>query len=118
MSQSTFTPTSTGEHVPLLVGGEWRQSSTDRFSDIYNPSQGKVIGRTPLCQADEVSHVVDVAAAALDDWGNTPVVDRARLMFQFHALFDQHFDELAELITRNMERRMARPRRRSNGASK
>ncbi len=86
--------------VPLLVGGEWKTVAAARWGDVYNPSRGSIIGRVPLCSADEVAKVVDAAVAAGPDWANTPVVDRARLMFRFHALLSEHFEELATLVTR------------------
>ena len=33
-------------------------------------------------------------------WAETPVVDRARVMFQYRELIGKHFDELAALVTR------------------
>ncbi len=88
------------EQIPVLVSGKLDQVATDRFCDVHNPSQGTVIGRTPLCSAEQTAKVVDVAAAALPAWAETPVVERARIMFRFHALMTEHRDELAAIITR------------------
>jgi len=95
------------QQVPILVGGNWQQVSTAEFTDVFNPSLGQVIGRTPLCNAAETAKVVEVAAAALSDWAETPVVDRARIMFRFHSLMDEHLDELAALVTREHGKTLA-----------
>ncbi len=86
--------------VPLLVGGQWQNSSSQRFGDVYNPSTGQVIARVPMCSAAEVDTVVQAAHRALPAWGDTPAVDRARVMFRFRELMQANFDELAALVTR------------------
>ncbi len=85
--------------VPILCAGEWHDATTERWAEIYNPSRGSVVGSVPLCTAQETERVVSAAAAALPEWSNTPVVERARIMFRFHALMDAHLDELAALVT-------------------
>lgn len=86
--------------VQNLIGGQWRDSASTRFSDIHNPSTGQVIARSPLASAEETNSVIEAAAAALPAWRETPVVERARIMFRYRDLMAQHFDELAELVTR------------------
>src|SRR5215831_8320379 len=88
------------DHVPMLIGGRWETVRSSRFGDVYNPSTGKVIAQVPLCTAAEVDRVVQAAAAALPSWAETPVVERARVMFRFRDLLSQHADELASCVTR------------------
>ncbi len=97
MATSAETATSS---VPTLVGGTWQTSSATATSDVYNPSTGKVIAQVPLCDKQETDAVVAAAAAALPAWSATPVVERARVMFKFRDLIEQHFEELAALVTR------------------
>ncbi|MEZ6190359.1 MAG: CoA-acylating methylmalonate-semialdehyde dehydrogenase [Phycisphaerales bacterium] len=86
--------------VQNLIGGRWVDSAATRFGDIYNPSTGKVIARSPLSSGSETAQAVEAAAAALPAWSETPVVERARVMFRFRDLMTRHFDELAALVTR------------------
>ncbi len=92
--------TSQIEHVPLLVDGQWKTSGSTSTADVYNPSTGKIIARVPLCSAEETAAVVEVAAAALPKWSATPAVERARVMFRYRQLIEEHFEELAALVTR------------------
>ncbi len=85
--------------VPWLQAGEWLTGPAARFDDVYNPSTGKVIGRVPLCSAEQTGSVVEAAHAALPAWSATAVVERARVMFRFRALLEQYFEELAALVT-------------------
>ncbi len=86
--------------VQNLIGGRWQTSDTQRFGDVYNPSTGQVIARAPLCSAQETAKAVEAASAALPAWSETPVVERARVMFRFRELMAQNFEELAALVTR------------------
>src|SRR5215510_6873241 len=88
------------ESVRILTRGKWIEPKASRFGDVFNPSTGQVIARVPFAGAKQTGEVVEAAAAALPAWAETPVVERARLMFRFRALLEKHFDELAALVTR------------------
>ena len=88
------------QHVPFLIGGHWTTSRSGRFGPVYNPSTGEVIATVPFCTAEEVDRVVQTAAAAFPAWAETPIVERARVMFQFRERLAAHADELASLATR------------------
>jgi malonate-semialdehyde dehydrogenase (acetylating)/methylmalonate-semialdehyde dehydrogenase len=81
---------------------------------VYNPSTGQVIGRVPFCSAEQTNGVVEAAAAALSAWSDTPVVERARLMFRFRGLLEQNFEELAALVTREHGKTIAEARAEVN----
>jgi malonate-semialdehyde dehydrogenase (acetylating)/methylmalonate-semialdehyde dehydrogenase len=92
--------TAAPERVSLLVGGRWETSRASRFGDVFNPSTGAVIAAVPFCTADEVDHAVQSAAAALAPWAETPVVERARIMFRFREYLVRDAEKLAQLVTR------------------
>jgi malonate-semialdehyde dehydrogenase (acetylating)/methylmalonate-semialdehyde dehydrogenase len=96
--------------VPMLVGGDWRTSRSERNGPVHNPSNGRVIARTPLCTTAEVDLAVQAAAAALPAWAETPAVDRARALFRYRDLLDRHADELARLVTREHGKTLAESR--------
>jgi malonate-semialdehyde dehydrogenase (acetylating)/methylmalonate-semialdehyde dehydrogenase len=84
----------------MLCGGQWIASSSARRGDVFNPSTGQVIAHVPFCTAEEVDRVVGVAAEALEGWSNTPVVERARLMYRFRQICLDRFEDLARCVTR------------------
>ncbi|MEO1235881.1 MAG: CoA-acylating methylmalonate-semialdehyde dehydrogenase [Planctomycetota bacterium] len=96
----TMTAPPLPEAVPALIGGSWRTPDTDRYTEVFNPSTGRPIARTPLGDAALVDVAVEAANAALPAWSETPAVERARVMFAYRQLVEQHFDELAALVTR------------------
>lgn len=67
---------------------------------VYNPSRGEVIARAPAGGAAEVRQAVEAARKALPSWSETPVVDRARVLFRYKALLEAQFESLARLVTR------------------
>ena len=83
-----------------FIGGELAEVSSSQLSPVYNPSRGEVIARTPDSDAQAVDQAVQAARRALPDWADTPAVERARVMFRFAHLLEEHFDELARLVTR------------------
>ncbi|TWT41643.1 CoA-acylating methylmalonate-semialdehyde dehydrogenase [Botrimarina hoheduenensis] len=100
--------------VPLLIGGQWIEPAASAWEEVFNPSSGAVIARTPLVGAAEVDAAVRAAAAALPDWSATPVVERARVMFRFRALLEERFEEVATLLTREHGKTLAEARAEVN----
>src|ERR1019366_8629839 len=85
---------------PVWIGGEWRRIANVPATPVHNPSTGEVIAETPLCTAQHVDEAVEAAAAAFPGWWETPPTDRARILFRFKALLEEHFEELVTSNTR------------------
>jgi malonate-semialdehyde dehydrogenase (acetylating)/methylmalonate-semialdehyde dehydrogenase len=86
--------------APFFIDGEWLRPSALATSPVFNPSTGDVIAAVPLAGATEAAAAVRAADAAFPAWADTPVVERARLMFRYRALLENRFDEIARLISR------------------
>jgi malonate-semialdehyde dehydrogenase (acetylating)/methylmalonate-semialdehyde dehydrogenase len=71
-----------------------------RTAEVFNPSTGDVTGLVRLADASTVDAAVAAARAAFPAWSETSALNRARVMFKFKALLEQHHDELARCITR------------------
>ena len=88
--------------VPLLrdlVGGKWTDSRATAHVDVFNPATGAVIAKTPLGTRADVDAAVAAAKAAFPGWRATPVVERARSMFAFKNRLEEHFEEIARIVT-------------------
>ncbi len=97
----------TVETCQCLIGGSWIDGQTDRLGEVWNPSTGQVIANVPLCQDRDVDRAVQAAKKAFPAWRNTPAVDRAHLMFRFHALLLKHADEIARIVSREHGKTLA-----------
>ncbi|HYO94356.1 MAG TPA: aldehyde dehydrogenase family protein, partial [Polyangiaceae bacterium] len=82
-----------------FVNGKATASRTERWSDVYDPASGSVSSVVPMSTAEDVNVAVAAAKAAFAGWSATPPVRRARVLFRFKALLDEHLDELAALLT-------------------
>ena len=82
-----------------FIHGAVTAGKSSRQQDVYNPATGAVSGKVALASAADVSTAVAAAQAAFPAWADTPPIRRARVMFKFLELVNQHKDELAQLIT-------------------
>jgi malonate-semialdehyde dehydrogenase (acetylating) / methylmalonate-semialdehyde dehydrogenase len=82
-----------------FIGGHWVPSSGTEMLDVHNPARGAVIAKTPMSTGADVDAAVVAAAKAFPRWSETPPVVRARAMFTFKQLLEQHFEELARIVT-------------------
>ena len=82
-----------------FINGKPTDSKTERWGDVFNPALGTVASRVPMSTAADVDVAVAAARQAFEGWSATPALRRARVMFRFKALLDEHIDELAGLLT-------------------
>jgi malonate-semialdehyde dehydrogenase (acetylating)/methylmalonate-semialdehyde dehydrogenase len=88
--------------IPNLIGSEWRMPSNGAASlPVYNPATGQVIEQVPMSGSREVDAAVQAALEAYPAWSRTALMERVRLMFRYKALLEDHFEELAAIITRH-----------------
>ncbi|TFY96615.1 CoA-acylating methylmalonate-semialdehyde dehydrogenase [Ramlibacter humi] len=81
------------------IDGKVVPGQSGRTADVFNPASGKVTGKVALASNAEVAKAVASAQAAFPKWAETPPIRRARVMFKFLELLNQHRDELAAAIT-------------------
>lgn len=84
-----------------FIGGQCAAGASGRFGNVFDPAQGRVAARVPFANAADVGEAVAAAKAAFPAWSETPPLKRARKMFRFKQLLDEHLDEIAGLITRD-----------------
>ena len=85
--------------VRNFIGGKWEERDGRDTEPVYNPATGEVVAETPLSTKEDVDRAVKQAEAAFPGWAATPVIERARVLFRFKALLEEHFDELRDLVT-------------------
>ena len=69
-----------------------------RMQDVYNPATGEAEKLVLLASKATVNDVIVSAQHAFVEWRNTPVSKRARVMFKFKSLLEEHADEIIALI--------------------
>ncbi|WP_445777914.1 CoA-acylating methylmalonate-semialdehyde dehydrogenase [Shewanella sp.] len=85
-------------NISHYVNGQITQES-QRTQTIYDPATGQARGQVSLASQDEVANAIAAAKTAFATWSQVTPLNRARVLFKFKALVEQHTDKLAELIT-------------------
>jgi malonate-semialdehyde dehydrogenase (acetylating)/methylmalonate-semialdehyde dehydrogenase len=98
------------ERVPALIGGRFQESGSDEVDPIYDPATGETIALLPYSTPEEIDRAVGAAAEAFPAWADTPVPERAQVMFRFKALLEDLFEELSRLVTHENGKTLAEAR--------
>ncbi len=91
-----FTATTEVGHY---IGGRVVASTSGRRQPVYNPATGAVARQVALASVQEVDAAVAAAQAAFPAWADTPPLRRARVLFRFLELMNQHRDHIAAMLT-------------------
>jgi malonate-semialdehyde dehydrogenase (acetylating)/methylmalonate-semialdehyde dehydrogenase len=87
------------ETINHYIGGGDAEG-TGRFADVYNPALGEPCARVALASREDVDAAVAAASAAFPAWSATPPLARARVLFKYLQLCQQHTDEFAGMVVR------------------
>ncbi|KTS76838.1 methylmalonate-semialdehyde dehydrogenase [Pseudomonas oryzihabitans] len=89
---------STTPVIGHYINGEV-STQAERFSDVFNPAEGVVKARVAQATVQTVDQAVAAAKAAFPAWSEQSALRRARILFRFKELLDQHHKALAAIIT-------------------
>ena len=82
-----------------FIAGRAVAGTSGRSGPVHNPATGELRGSVAYASADETRDAIAAAEAALPAWAATPPLQRARVMFRYKALLEQHAAEIAALLT-------------------
>ncbi|MBA3988624.1 MAG: methylmalonate-semialdehyde dehydrogenase (CoA acylating) [Idiomarina sp.] len=86
------------KQVQLYIGGEFVDSASEQMIPVTNPATQEVIAQVPCATEQEVHQAIANAKAVFQDWKETPVSERARVMMRYQALLKEHHDEIATIL--------------------
>lgn len=81
-----------------FISGQHVDSASQRVAYVYNPATGEQTAHVSLASAEEARNAVKVADQAFHEWSKVTPLKRARILFKFKALVEEHTDDLARLI--------------------
>ncbi|MFE0025305.1 CoA-acylating methylmalonate-semialdehyde dehydrogenase [Amycolatopsis sp. NPDC059021] len=87
------------ELVPHWIDGARTPGVSTRRGEVFQPATGAVARQVALAGESDVDTAVASAVKAAQDWSETSLTSRTRILFKFRELVDAHRDELARLIT-------------------
>lgn len=86
------------EKLKYFAGGEYRQSRTESYNEVVNPSTGEVTALVPCCTKEEVEEVIATAKEAYKSWSKVPIVKRVAVLYKVRQLIEEHMEELTYLV--------------------
>lgn len=90
----------------MLIGGQLVEGSST--IDIVNPADESVVAKCPVASETQLEQAVKAANDAFVSWRNTSSSERAELVNKMIATIKEHQDELAEIITLEQGKPLAR----------
>ncbi len=87
------------ETLSHIINNQHVTARPHEWGNVYNPATGAVIGQVPLDDGQAVDQAVEASHQAYLSWADTPILERARVMFRFRELLVRHQEEVAALIT-------------------
>ena len=102
----SLTPTHTTEqgHVyQNFIGGQWCPSSSGETFESTNPARtSEVIGHYQKSTVADIADAIEAASKAQRAWAAVPAPERGEILFRTARLLEQHKEEFATLMTREM----------------
>ena len=96
--------------LKLYISGKWVDSESDRIYEDVNPATGGVIAEFPSATDAEIEAAVQSAQAAVSSWGEVPLRDKARYLFDFRGKFEENFDMLCRVLVQDHGRTIGEAR--------
>lgn len=85
------------------INGKWVDSKSGVTFGVTDPATDNIIGTMPDMTKDDTEEAIKAAAAALPSFRKTTPRERARMLRKWYDLMMENFDDLAKLITWEME---------------
>jgi len=86
------------EFVGHYINGE-DVADSGRSEPVTNPATGAVARHVAMASEETVEAAIAAAQAAFPAWRNTPPAKRARLMFRYKQLLEEHAEEIVAMLT-------------------
>ena len=81
------------------IGGEETTGGSTRTAPVYDPATGAVQAEVLLAERADVDAAVTAAKRAFEAWGDVSLTRRARVMFKFRELVNEHVDEITRIVS-------------------
>jgi malonate-semialdehyde dehydrogenase (acetylating)/methylmalonate-semialdehyde dehydrogenase len=81
------------------IDGKPASGQSNRTGPVWNPATGEQQAAVQLAEPADVDEAVKAAARAFEQWRDTAVVRRARIMFKFRELVERNLDDAARIVS-------------------
>src|SRR3954453_8628588 len=84
----------------IYIDGAWVPATGTKSIDVYDSTDGSVIGSIPEGTADDVDKAAKAARAAFDAWSQTSPEERGKFCTRIGEGLAARMDEIATVVTR------------------
>jgi len=88
------------QHDKIYIDGAWVASKGSKTIDVFDSTDGSVIGSIPEGTAADVDAAAKAARAAFDAWSQTSPEERGKYMTRIGEGLAARMDEIATIVTR------------------
>ncbi len=85
-----------------LINGQWCNSKSEKFIEIKSPINEEIVGRVPAMTKEEVDEVIKVAANAKAKWRETPINERAKILYRAADILQERIVDLSDILIREI----------------
>jgi malonate-semialdehyde dehydrogenase (acetylating) / methylmalonate-semialdehyde dehydrogenase len=85
--------------VQHWIDGKPTSGRAERTAPVWNPATGEQQAEVVLGGADDVDTAVTAAGRAFEEWSDTSLSRRTKVMFAFREVVNRRINELAEVIS-------------------
>ncbi len=96
--------------VPNYIAGQWTSFDASEVSKVVNPTTSEVLGVVASDGSSDVTAAIEAASRAFPEWRSVPPGERIQYLFKFKALLEDHFEEIARVVTAENGKTLAESR--------
>ncbi|HNW85429.1 MAG TPA: NADP-dependent glyceraldehyde-3-phosphate dehydrogenase [Candidatus Limiplasma sp.] len=82
-----------------LYDGGWVKPSSGVYIDIISPVDGSLVGRVPAMNREDVDRAIANTKENLQSWAETPIYERARVLYHAADLLEANAEEIGHILT-------------------
>src|SRR3989442_10907800 len=85
------------QKMKMLIGGDWKDSSTGARSSVIDPSSGEIIAEAPRASKQDAKGAIDAAKSAFEspEWRGMDFRKRGRIVTKLAGLVSEESYERA-----------------------
>lgn len=83
----------------LFIDGHWQDAANARTQAVFNPADGKEIGRVAHASTADLDRALAAAAKGFEIWRNVPAFERGQIMRRAAGLLRERADAISLLLT-------------------
>ncbi|AJA47490.1 NADP-dependent glyceraldehyde-3-phosphate dehydrogenase [Clostridium pasteurianum DSM 525 = ATCC 6013] len=93
-----FENISNGKNYKSLFNGEWIESKNKNTIELKSPVDESIIGSIQALSKEEVDEVLEISREAQIKWGETPISERAEILYKAADILEENVEEIAKIM--------------------